>query len=116
MGVSVWLSAELEDVSVKKNLFESVWRIDYALAFIVLWWERPEKVYVRKLFSDELALRKNSLLPLLGTEALRERSETAFAGYLFLMRVYRVLEQRKLTVLIKAGNIELLRIWFTKSI
>ena len=31
-------------VGVKKNLFESEWRIDYALAFIVLWWERPDKV------------------------------------------------------------------------
>ena len=25
------------DVSVKKNLFESIWRIDYVLAFIILW-------------------------------------------------------------------------------
>ena len=58
----------------------------------------------------ELALRKNSLLPSLATAALRERSDAAFAGYLFLMYLYRVLEQCKVTVLIKAGNIELLRV------
>ena len=104
------MSAELEDVSVKKNLFESVWRIDYALAFIVLWSERPEKVLIRKLFSDVLALYKNSLLPLLATAALREQSEAAFAGYLFLLQVYRVIGQRKVTFLIKAGNFKILRV------
>ena len=65
---------------------------------------------IRKVFSDVLALYENSLLPLLATTALREQSEAAFAGYLFLMHLYRVLEQRKVTVLIKAGNIELLRV------
>ena len=62
------------------------------------------------MFSDELDLRKNSLLPSLAAAALGERSEMAFAGYLFQMRVHRVLKQRKFTVLIKAGNIELLRV------
>ena len=50
----------------------------------------------------------NNLLPSLAESALREQSEAAFTGYLFLMCVYRVLKQCKLTVLIKAGNIELL--------
>ena len=50
----------------------------------------------------------NNLLPSLAESALREQSEVAFTGYLFLMRVYRGLKQCKLTVLIKAGNIELL--------
>ena len=65
---------------------------------------------IRKLFSDVLALYENSLLPLLATAALREQSEAAFVGYLFLMHVYRVIEQRKVTVLIKAGNFRLLRV------
>ena len=104
---------------LKRNLiFESVWRIDYALAFIVLWWERPEKVLIQKLFSDVLALYENSLLPLLAPVALimREQTEVAFAGYLFLMPLYRVIQHRKVTVLIKAGNFKLLRVWFSKSI
>ena len=50
----------------------------------------------------------NNLLPSLAAPVLREQSEAVFTGYLFLMRVYRVLKQRKLTVLIKAGNIGLL--------
>ena len=67
---------------------------------------------IQKLFSDELALHENSLLPLLAAAALimREQSEAAFAGYLFLMRVYRVIEQHKVTALIKAGNFKSLRV------
>ena len=65
---------------------------------------------IRKLFSDVLALYENSLLPLLATAALREQSEVAFAGYLILMYVYRVIEQCKVTVLIKFGNFKLLRV------
>ena len=65
---------------------------------------------IQKLFSDVLALYKNSLLPLLTTAALREQSEAAFAGYLFLLHVYRVIGQRKVTVSIKPGNFKLLRV------
>ena len=65
---------------------------------------------VSTLLSLIVALGENSLLPLLAAAALTEQSDAAFAGYLFLMCLYRVLEQRKLTVLIKVGNIELLRV------
>ena len=59
-------------------------------------------------FRYENCFLMNNLLPSLAAPVLREQSEAVFTGYLFLMRVYRVLKQRKLTVLIKAGNIGLL--------